>query len=51
MTNLFSKSADFQEVKKNAEALAYHASRFEDGHRYRLALLCFAEVENNAKNT
>jgi len=46
MTNLFSKSADFQEVKKNAEALAYHAEKFEAGHRYRLALLCYAEREN-----
>lgn len=51
MKNLFSRTADFEDVKKDQDALAYHAERFEKGSRYQLALLCYAEiVKRNVKD-
>ena len=50
--NLFSKNADFEEVKKDQEALMWHAVKFQSGHRYTLARQCFAFVqEENAKRS
>lgn len=50
--NLFSRTASFEEVKKDDEALAYHAVKFQSGHRYPLALQCFAEMQKrNAEPT
>lgn len=52
MKNLFLKTASFQEVKEDEEALVYHAVKFQSGHRYPLALLCYAEIERrNAKTS
>jgi hypothetical protein len=39
--NLFSNKADPELVKKDKEAVMYHAVRFQSGHRYPLAALCF----------
>jgi hypothetical protein len=51
--NLFSKNASFEDVQKDPEAMRYHAVKFQTGHRYALALLCFHAVkeEENAKNS
>lgn len=38
--NLFSKNADPELVKKDPEAIRYHAVKFQSGHRYPLAALC-----------
>lgn len=43
--NLFSKNANFEDVKKNNEALAYHVVKFQFGHRYPLAIQCFAHIQ------
>lgn len=43
--NLFSKTADFEEVKKDEEALLYHAVKFQSGHRYPLAVQCFSYIQ------
>lgn len=43
--NLFSKTADFEEVKKEEEALLYHAVKFQSGHRYTLAVQCFSYIQ------
>jgi hypothetical protein len=43
--NLFSNKADPELVKKDPEAVRYHAVRFQSGHRYPLALLCFHLIQ------
>lgn len=43
--NLFSKTADPELVKKDKEAVMYHAVKFQSGHRYPLARLCFHLIQ------
>lgn len=43
--NLFSQNASFEDVKKDIDALTYHAVKFEGGHRYPLAIQCFAHIQ------
>lgn len=51
--NLFSKNADPELVKKDPEAIRYHAVKFQSGHRYPLAAMCvhWLQQEHREDNT
>jgi hypothetical protein len=48
---VFSKKADFENVKKDPVALKYHAERFEQGHRDSIAVQSYIEHQKNADST
>ena len=48
MTDVFSRDADFKQVLKDEEALMFHAVKFQSGHRYPLAVLCYAEIQKRS---
>jgi hypothetical protein len=41
MVNLYLQSTKVEDIIDNQEAIEYHASQFEKGHRYDLARECF----------
>lgn len=49
--DLYSRKAKFDEVKKNKEALEFHADRYDSGSRDSLAKLCWQTRKLNANNS
>jgi hypothetical protein len=46
----YSRTASFEKVKEDWEAVKYHALKFELGYRYSLAVLCYQyyQLEKNS---